>query len=156
MGMANSKIHVFSAVNGAWKRSLEGRAGHTQGVWAMVLVSPMVNPVQGPGQGPGQGREGRGAGSGAQASASSPNGWFGFNLPFTHPHAQTPTQAYTQDEQDQSGKPAEEDENETEGGNLCGSVRGWQGLKTSLVVSGGCDKQVKVWDLETGYVSPPG
>lgn len=156
VGMANSKIHVFSAVNGAWKRSLEGRAGHTQGVWAMVLVSPMVNPVQGPGQGPGQGREGRGAGCGAQASASSPNGWFGFNLPFTHPHAQTPTQAYTQDEQDQSGKPAEEDENETEGGNLCGSVSGWQGLKTSLVVSGGCDKQVKVWDLETGYVSPPG
>ncbi|WVO21293.1 uncharacterized protein IAS62_002601 [Cryptococcus decagattii] len=110
VGMANSKIHVFSAVNGAWKRSLEGRAGHTQGVWAMVLVSPMVNPV---------------------------------------PHRET--QAYTQDERDnQTGKPAEKDEHERDGGNLCGSVRGWQGLKTSLVVSGGCDKQVKVWNLETG------
>lgn len=155
--MANSKIHVFSAVNGAWKRSLEGRAGHTQGVWAMVLVSPMVNSMQTQGKG----RERRGPGYGAQASASaSPNGWFGFNLPFTHPHHETPSptpapaQAYTQDEHEQSGKPAEEDETETEGGNLCGSVRGWQGLKTSLVVSGGCDKQVKVWDLETGYVAP--
>ncbi|KJE01930.1 F-box and WD-40 domain-containing protein CDC4 [Cryptococcus gattii NT-10] len=153
VGMANSKIHVFSAVNGAWKRSLEGRAGHTQGVWAMVLVSPMVNSMQTQGKG----RERRGPGYGAQASASaSPNGWFGFNLPFTHPHHETPSptpapaQAYTQDEHEQSGKPAEEDETETEGGNLCGSVRGWQGLKTSLVVSGGCDKQVKVWDLETG------
>lgn len=157
VGMANSKIHVFSAVNGAWKRSLEGRAGHTQGVWAMVLVSPMVNSMQTQGKG----RERRGPGYGAQASASaSPNGWFGFNLPFTHPHHETPSptpapaQAYTQDEHEQSGKPAEEDETETEGGNLCGSVRGWQGLKTSLVVSGGCDKQVKVWDLETGYVAP--
>lgn len=168
VGMANSKIHLFSAVNGAWKKSLEGRGGHTQGVWAMVLVSPpMANHIGGQERMRGRGMAGYGAqastapSASASASAStstSPNGWFGFNLLFSHPHHETPTQAqaYTQDEREnQSGKSQEEDENETEGGNLCGSVRGWQGLKTSLVVSGGCDKQVKVWDVETGYVFPP-
>lgn len=156
VGMANSKIHVFSAVNGAWKRSLEGRAGHTQGVWAMVLVSPLVNPIPlRPERCGAQASTASTASASASASASTPlsNGWFGF---ISHPHHETATEteAYTQDEREnQTGKTAEEDEDEREGGNLCGSVRGWQGLKTSLVVSGGCDKQVKVWDVETGYVS---
>lgn len=188
VGMANSKIHVFSAFNGGWKRSLEGRAAHTQGVWAMVLVSPpprtatatqtaTANQMQMQEQDMKRMRGTRGMGwYGAQASAStststSPNGWFGINPPSSYPHPQTQTQTQTQSEtqenetpyqhgrenqsrgQDQGGN-ENEDEDENEGSNLCGSVRGWQGLKTSLVVSGGCDKQVKVWDVETGYVSP--
>ncbi len=34
---------------------------------------------------------------------------------------------------------------------VCGSARGW-GIKRPLVVSGGCDREVKVWDVETGWV----
>nr|ODO02149.1 hypothetical protein L204_00876 [Cryptococcus depauperatus CBS 7855] len=37
VGMANNRIHVFSAASGGYKRSL---IGHQQGVWAMVLVTP--------------------------------------------------------------------------------------------------------------------
>ncbi|OXC67864.1 hypothetical protein AYX13_03546 [Cryptococcus neoformans] len=181
VGMANSKIHVFSAFNGGWKRSLEGRGAHTQGVWAMVLVSPphqaqTANQMQGQGQGQDmkrmRGTRGVMGWYGAQASTStltpapasasastspsaSPNAWSGLDSPFSHPHPQTQTQTHTRthgrENQDKGqGQSRDESEDENEGGNLCGSVRGWQGLKTSLVVSGGCDKQVKVWDVETG------
>ncbi|OXG97100.1 F-box and WD-40 domain-containing protein CDC4 [Cryptococcus neoformans A2-102-5] len=181
VGMANSKIHVFSAFNGGWKRSLEGRGAHTQGVWAMVLVSPphqaqTANQMQGQGQDMKRMRGTRGVMGwyGAQASTStltpapasaststspsaSPNAWSGLDSPFSHPHPQTQTQTQThththgRENQDKGqGQSQDESEDENEGGNLCGSVRGWQGLKTSLVVSGGCDKQVKVWDVETG------
>lgn len=34
---------------------------------------------------------------------------------------------------------------------VCGSARGWTDLGTRhLIVSGGCDKMVKVWDVGTG------
>lgn len=37
------------------------------------------------------------------------------------------------------------------GSDVCGSARGWPGLgQKHLVVSGGCDKQLKVWDVATG------
>lgn len=186
--MANSKIHVFSAFNGGWKRSLEGRGAHTQGVWAMVLVSPphqaqTANQMQGQGQGQDmkrmRGTRGVMGWYGAQASTStltpapasasastsplaSPNAWPGLDSPFSHPHPQTQTHTQThththgrEHQNKGQGQSRDESEDENEGGNLCGSVRGWQGLKTSLVVSGGCDKQVKVWDVETGYVSAP-
>ncbi|WWC57757.1 uncharacterized protein I303_100292 [Kwoniella dejecticola CBS 10117] len=32
----------------------------------------------------------------------------------------------------------------------CGCARGWKGNKHNLVVSAGCDKEVKVWNLDTG------
>ncbi|WWC97403.1 hypothetical protein V866_004282 [Kwoniella sp. B9012] len=32
----------------------------------------------------------------------------------------------------------------------CGCARGWKGNKNNLVVSAGCDKEVKVWNLDTG------
>ena len=33
---------------------------------------------------------------------------------------------------------------------VCGNARGWPGLKRTLVVSAGCDKVVRVWDVTTG------
>lgn len=32
----------------------------------------------------------------------------------------------------------------------CGSAMGWPGLRRDLVVSGGSDKTLRVWDIETG------
>ncbi|WRT63369.1 uncharacterized protein IL334_000274 [Kwoniella shivajii] len=32
----------------------------------------------------------------------------------------------------------------------CGCARGWKGNRNNLVVSAGCDKEVKVWNLDTG------
>lgn len=32
---------------------------------------------------------------------------------------------------------------------VCGNVRGW-GLKRTLIVSGGCDREVRVWDVASG------
>ena len=36
---------------------------------------------------------------------------------------------------------------------VCGTARGW-GRKGATVVSGGCDRDVRVWDVESGYVLP--
>lgn len=35
---------------------------------------------------------------------------------------------------------------------VCGTARGW-GQKGAVVVSGGCDRDVRVWDVESGYVT---
>ncbi|WWC85485.1 uncharacterized protein L201_000349 [Kwoniella dendrophila CBS 6074] len=32
----------------------------------------------------------------------------------------------------------------------CGCARGWKGNKNNLVISAGCDKEVKVWNLDSG------
>lgn len=37
---------------------------------------------------------------------------------------------------------------------VCGSSEGW-GQPNALVVSGGCDKMVRVWDLKSGWVTFP-
>lgn len=37
---------------------------------------------------------------------------------------------------------------------VCGTARGW-GREGAVVVSGGCDRDVRVWDVETGSVHPP-
>ncbi|WWD22891.1 hypothetical protein CI109_107386 [Kwoniella shandongensis] len=33
---------------------------------------------------------------------------------------------------------------------VCGSARGWSGNRRNLLVSGGCDRKVKVWNADTG------
>ncbi|KAK8844560.1 hypothetical protein IAR55_006407 [Kwoniella newhampshirensis] len=33
---------------------------------------------------------------------------------------------------------------------VCGSARGWSGNRKNLLVSGGCDRKVKVWNADTG------
>ena len=142
IGLANSRIHIFSARTGVSCRTL---VGHTAGVWAVALVraggqradtsdlerhmqnmgiaTPSVTPA------------------GDQLSQPMrvalglepvPDEWP------TEPGRQSPRQA---PQSFLHGRPSEPS----------GTSDGW-GQPNSLVVSGGCDKDLRVWDVKSGCV----
>lgn len=90
IGLANHRIHVFEAENGARARTL---VGHTLGVWCLNLVS-------------------RGGVMGKPVTDTTPS--------------------YTR-----------------KVGDSCNSSLGW-GQAGAIAVSGGCDREVRVWDVKSG------
>jgi len=155
IGMANSKIHIFDARTGAFGRSL---IGHELGVWALVLVhssrksspSPIykeesyirMNKAPGAYRDDGQSRRASFNGPAPErvvptqysssAFISRPSTAQGIGIQ-RGPGAKAGTKARRMKQSD-----------------VCGSARGWSNNKRTLVVSGGCDREVKVWDVETG------
>ncbi|WVW81435.1 hypothetical protein I302_103429 [Kwoniella bestiolae CBS 10118] len=59
------------------------------------------------------------------------------NNTFSNPDSYTPEEPNGNGKKQRSSDP-------------CGCARGWKGNKNNLVVSAGCDKEVKVWNLDTG------
>lgn len=96
--------------------------GHSQGVWCLVLVSKGGSPAA----------ASYVRGAAASSSASTIPAFPPFN-----PEEEEPSLP-------QFGahlKPTD----------VCNTSIGW-GQTTSLVVSGGCDRDLRVWDVSTGYV----
>ncbi|KAG9027066.1 hypothetical protein FRB95_008167 [Tulasnella sp. JGI-2019a] len=160
-GLVNHRIHVFSAETGAHVRTL---VGHTQGVWCLALVTKGGSERSGSRAGvptnsrvkmryaesnsssrsqaapsgsgtPPYASEGGGSESGGYQNAAGVGlGFPGLGmgtsfpqegvLPRFGPHLR-PT-------------------------DVCNASVGW-GQASSLVVSGGCDRELKVWDVTTGY-----
>lgn len=124
VGLANSRIHVFSARTGVLSRTL---VGHESGVWAVALV--------------------RGGGGGAEypEDADVPVGLrrrlsTGDVSPeFTRGRGSDRPRIKAQAG---PGKPSDP----------CAASDGW-GQSISLVVSGGCDKALRVWDVQSGCVN---
>ncbi|KAJ7065310.1 WD40 repeat-like protein [Mycena amicta] len=115
VGLANSKIHVFSSRTGVLARTL---VGHDAGVWGVCLV----------------GRGGSWVGDRTPTTAPDtvPDMWrtpLGLDLPATEP---IPIPF--------PGKRS----------SVCSASDGW-GQPNALVVSGGCDKVLRVWDVRSGY-----
>ncbi|EPQ27008.1 uncharacterized protein PFL1_05292 [Pseudozyma flocculosa PF-1] len=123
VGMANSKIHVFDAETGLYSQTL---LGHESGVWCLTLVSR----------------------TGKKRRAASGK-----------PTMVVPSYVADEIERNRSGagqagrgampSMAELGGNAVGLGNPCGSVGGY-GNEDAIVVSGGCDRDVRVWDLGTG------
>ncbi|KAJ6561160.1 WD40-repeat-containing domain protein [Mycena vulgaris] len=115
VGLANSKIHVFSSRTGVLARTL---VGHDAGVWGVCLVGRGGSWV-------GQ-RPNTTCGDTVPAMWRSPLGLdlpVGDTVPVPFP-----------------GKRS----------SPCSASDGW-GQPNSLVVSGGCDKVLRVWDVRSGY-----
>lgn len=171
VGMANHQIEVYDANTGAFRRRLEG---HEAGVWALVLVTPSkgqrpqmpratANTTRSSAAGPDFVSYSRTARSGnyrdnGQSRRAS------FNGPTSQHFASNgaPTQGNRGRGESSVTRPSTAIGFEplpragTLGNRMpmtdaCGSARGdWS--KRHLVVSGGCDRAVRVWDARTGYV----
>jgi F-box and WD-40 domain protein CDC4 len=157
IGMANSWIHIFDIGSGRLKRNLQG---HSQGVWALAVVSK--NPIAASmytspptqsssssearssssmGMGTDEGTHGRRAsmtpGSAAEFGLLPGLGIIGQpRRPSTatgYGHNKAPREARKMKSSDQ-----------------CGAAMGWPGLRRDLVVSGGSDRALRVWDINTG------
>ncbi len=154
IGMANSKIHIFDARTGAFRRSL---IGHELGVWALVLVHPsgrspapsafeeesFLRLPKAPGAYRDDGQSRRASFNGPAPEQFVPTQ--GSSSVFIS----RPSTALGFGARQEAGPKGARPTRRMKQSDVCGSARGW-GNKRPLVVSGGCDREVKVWDVETG------
>ncbi|KAH9989898.1 WD40-repeat-containing domain protein [Russula compacta] len=149
-GLANHRIYVFSTHTGSLVRTL---VGHELGVWAVDLISRggALDPAH------------------PQPPLHSPSGrtMDGGGIPemldapalLLHNRAPAGTKVLDPQGLDHLLSPSMRaalalDENdprraENARSDVAGATRGW-GQPGALVVSGGCDKDVRVWDVRTG------
>ncbi|KAH7919886.1 WD40 repeat-like protein [Leucogyrophana mollusca] len=156
VGLANSKIHVFSAKTGVLSRTL---TGHELGVWAVHLVSRggYWQPEEGShGQ---MRRENEGGVSAADLDAHSEGASAsGASVSLAPPgldhYVPAPLRAALGLDKARRPPPpasnAADPNNPGKPSDLCCSSEGW-GQPNALIVSGGCDKYLRVWDVKTGH-----
>jgi F-box and WD-40 domain protein CDC4 len=126
VGLANTKIHIFSARTGVLARTL---VGHESGVWAVSLIS-------------------KGGGD------ARPDGmWVDDDNEDSEPLDDAiPKRFRTALGLDQRKRKYVRLGGMGKKSDSCGASDGW-GQPNALVVSSGCDKIVRVWDVKTGLVS---
>ncbi|GAA5837862.1 hypothetical protein JCM5353_006448 [Sporobolomyces roseus] len=165
VGMATSKVHVFEAGEGRYVRTLEG---HDLGVWCLTLVSTGGGPRRkGKGKGKDRSWEEEMEEEGEEWETTHQRSQTGcFNSP---PRAQSTNRTRrrsfpsalnsnlppSNDASDQTkmggmglgaGGPTGDSQQQS---GVCSTARGW-GQKGAVVVSGGCDREVRVWQVESG------
>ncbi|EJD00002.1 WD40 repeat-like protein [Fomitiporia mediterranea MF3/22] len=164
VGLASCRIQVFSARSGVLSRTL---VGHELGVWAVNLVSagghwvdPPLSAVQPrskqvPGDPPAVAvaestdvgshvwlSEARSKFGGSASSSSMDLGEMEFLIPDSLRTAIGLDKPRSARRTAGSEPPKPSD--------ICCASEGW-GNANALVVSGGCDKQLRVWDVKSGY-----
>lgn len=158
-GLANHRIHVFSTHTGSLVRTL---VGHELGVWAVDLVSRggALDPAhpQPPSHTPnGTAMNGGGVPEVAEGPALLLHNRAPAGAQISDPqgldHLLPPSMraALALDAQYPPTIPTYPYRAESARSDVAGATRGW-GQPGALVVSGGCDKDVRVWDVRTGCV----
>ena len=154
IGIANSRIHIFSARTGVSCRTL---VGHTAGVWAVALVkgggenvdlldvADSLGNMQVTEQMAASPPKDTATGL-DQYLSSAMRGALGLE-PFPRNHRHTASHLNTTALNSTrfpgySDRPSDPS----------GTADGW-GQPNALVVSGGCDKDLRVWDVKSGCVS---
>ncbi|EPQ56130.1 WD40 repeat-like protein [Gloeophyllum trabeum ATCC 11539] len=150
VGLANSRIYVFSAKTGMLSRTL---IGHESGVWAVNLVSrggrwggpaERESDPRGRWEGEEESRRDTAEGMGVGAGDGMRSGRPGLDQ-FVPPSLRSALGL------DNVNRPRDdEEEEEPKLSDVLSASEGW-GQANALVVSGGCDKVVRVWDAKTGY-----
>ena len=161
IGMADGPIHIFDATTGAFQRSL---LGHENGVWTLVLVSanpnarpntPNVNPKAGFNRGyktrstyrdGGQTRRSSFNNLDAFNAGAAPTDGLGRGIP--RPNTVMGLSGDGGADGETGGRGGANAEKPTMS-DVCNAAKGW-GNPRPLIVSGGCDRAVKVWDLLSG------
>lgn len=153
VGLASCRIQVFSAHTGVLSRTL---VGHESGVWAVHLVSaggswadpPISTPHHRATDSDTVGTSTDvGAGVWLSEVASKFGEQEGYILGDMEFHIPDSLRVAIGLDKPRSSKrvPAQ-----AKPSDICGSSEGW-GNANALVVSGGCDKQLRVWDVRSGY-----
>ncbi|KAI0347855.1 WD40 repeat-like protein [Trametopsis cervina] len=149
IGLANSRIHVFSARTGVSCRTL---VGHTAGVWAVALVkgggenidlldvADSLGNMQVSSEQPSSPTRASTAGL-DQYLSSAMRGALGLE-PFPRTHRQTDSEPTYSTPRTVPGPGRPSDPS--------GTAEGW-GQPNALIVSGGCDKDLRVWDVKSGF-----
>ena len=169
VGLANCKIYVFSAKTGVLARTL---VGHELGVWAVNLVSrggywstPDVSPSPRP-QDPGQVKS-QSLGTperrfrstdedvselGTSTSSLSMHDDAGVHgLEHSVPSSLRYTLGLAKPRIRRRDPRSGWDVGVGKRSDPAGASEGW-GQPNALIVSGGCDKVLRVWDVKSGYV----
>ncbi|KAH9899432.1 WD40 repeat-like protein [Cubamyces lactineus] len=146
VGLANSRIHIFSARTGVLSRTL---VGHESGVWAVALISEGGDPL-GPGDPSRFAPEGDPLVATPAQDGSLPpalRSAVGLEKPGSPQRMRLrkwsipdPFVEGGKAERPRHGKPSAPG----------GASDGW-GQPNALVVSGGCDKELRVWDVKSGF-----
>lgn len=137
VGLASCRIQVFSARTGVLARTL---VGHESGVWAVHLVSAGGYLAQPPPL--------KTSGKGKATAPNVPYDMMSieeldFNVPSSLRTAiglDKPRSSAVPYDPTAPPKPSD----------VCCVSEGW-GNANALIVSGGCDKQLRVWDVKSGY-----
>lgn len=152
-GLANARIHVFNAQTGVPVCTL---IGHEHGVWAVCLVTAggAMDP-----------RHKASTPAARVSLAYAPDVRSSRDAHLRHNRTPPGSAVVDPDGLDHLLSPtmrrvlaldtppkylSESLEFERDRTDPCGTARGW-GQPGALVVSGGCDKNIRVWDVETGY-----
>ena len=168
VGLANSRVHVFSAPTGVLARTL---IGHDAGVWSLWLVSKgggsnrakaeqrkattndndfLSEPREDDSW---ASRIPQSLRTGIGLGATSPSSPFSESSSSSSSSGDMPFQSVFDSLQPPSGEPEgipTEGDPSAHQSDPCNASRGW-GQANALVVSGGCDKQIRVWDIKSGY-----
>ncbi|EIN06319.1 WD40 repeat-like protein [Punctularia strigosozonata HHB-11173 SS5] len=128
VGLANARVHVFSARTGVLSRTL---VGHASGVWAVWLVSQSGGRDEEEDE---EGEERGGLGLDLYPGEFVEEGRRGGEGEREREERRDRRKRRVRDKPSDPGQASD----------------GW-GQGGALVVSGGCDKTVKVWDVRTGY-----
>jgi F-box and WD-40 domain protein CDC4 len=132
VGLSNTKIHVFSAKTGVLSRTL---VGHELGVWAVNLISRG-----------GFLAEDRNCNYGDGAMDDLELGLNGMSLCEDGNSQNSDHRTY------RNGLCSGERCGMGKKSDVCCASEGW-GQPNALVVSGGCDKVLRGWDVKSGYAS---
>ncbi|KAK2467345.1 hypothetical protein APHAL10511_000580 [Amanita phalloides] len=150
VGLTNSRIYVFSAQTGVLHRTL---VGHESGVWGVCLVSRGGHLAMSPEEEKEHGSSGRKntneriRGLNSRLASLEINGAGNRCQPsLEHTISEQLRLALGLDVDDKALPPSASPGSQ---GDHCYASKGW-GQPNALVISGGCDKVLRVWDIESG------
>lgn len=174
VGLANSRIHIFSARTGVSCRTL---VGHTQGVWAVALVKGGGHPInvsetiniddvdynnellsstsskhtrpRNANEPPIAPIAAEGLDHLIQPTLRTALGLDG--VPRKHFRRRSTSGIFPETSSNTSKPTPSTPKKSYRPSNPSGTSDGW-GQPNALVVSGGCDKDLRVWDVKSGYV----
>ena len=180
IGMANTKIHLFEAETGQFLRTF---SGHELGVWALYLVSSGSPPNDGVNgdevdmdgdnnfnigsyrsdlEPAGRGKARKRSRADTRRASLGENSFRGSQSSHTRNGSTSQSSRSNHRTQPGSYDPSgpfgprypgvQISGNKWPTSDVSNAAYGW-GQKQQFVISGGCDREVKVWDLDTGQVS---